>query len=274
MRTAFLASWVMGCVAPPPENTALGASSSALFRDFDQAPESLAATVEQLEADLAPIDPTVDWKDRQVRLPPIQPDDRSDVAGTASDPADQTTVGLPGRSSHAVAELVTTLVEQDQVCINADAVGCHRRDATTDTACFVDGTCEDLRTHNVMLVRGSGVKVWLDFEVDFRRVELSDGRTAVVGRSWMPEEATSEGGGSHWNDRLAIDVFIPDPDDDSRTIRWYGTWTAVDLPLWIGEDIYRQALAEGIEGGFVNPDRFLDGEECTADIPKTCDFPG
>lgn len=273
MRLVPLVAFTVGCVAVPPQSEVLGRVSAAMFRDYDADPDALALQVASIDDTLAGFDLTGRVKDRSFVLPPLSPTDRGSVGGPRHASGRQVTAGVAAVSSHPVDALATTFVETDQVCINADAVGCHRRTLEEGGDCFLDGGCDELRTGNDILVQGTGVRVWLDVNVDFRWVTLPDGRSAVVSRSWMPKEAISEGGRSTWEERLGLDVFVEDLADPGQTVRWYATWTVVNLPWWLGEELYRSALVDGIEAGFRNPDAWLDGEECGAKIPETCDFP-
>jgi hypothetical protein len=68
-----------------------------------------------------------------------------------------------------------------------------------------------------------------------------------------------------------VDLFIPDPDDDDRTRRWYGMWLGGDVK-GVGDNWTRKVLIDSLDEGFENPDAWLDGEECKIDSDE-CDFP-
>ncbi|MBW2253414.1 MAG: hypothetical protein JRI25_02305 [Deltaproteobacteria bacterium] len=260
-----------GCYRELPEHE-LGTQSRLLFRDFDLDQTALATTVDEMDSLLGELDLEAKPRDRAFNLPTLTEEYRTDVTvAPGIDVSEQFGVGIGAISSHGVDDNMDAQTQEDQVCINADAIICHRRDFLTDVDCFLDQTCDVLRTFNVIRNKTLITKFWIEVYVDFRWVELPDGRAAVASRTWMEDPFESDGGKSVWDQRFGVDLFIPDPDDDDRARRWYGMWLGGDVK-GVGDNWTRKVLVDSLDEGFENPDAWLDGEECKIDTDE-CEFP-
>lgn len=251
----------------------LGDEARQVFRDFDVDPAALPATVMRMDALLAELPLDGVQRKRSFLLPQLGPDFWEDdlTLPVGIESQEQLAMGIGGLSRHGIDANMTAQVQQDQVCINADAVKCHDRAPVTDVDCFLDGSCDVYRTRNAIRIQTMVAKFWLDVPVDFRWVELEDGRRAVVARTWLEESTESDMGKSEWRQRFGVDLFVEDPDDAGQTRRLYATWLGGGVG-GVGTRRTASVIYSGMDDGFINPDAWLDGDECGIDTSE-CAWP-
>lgn len=255
------------CVRDLPES-ALGDDARLVFRDFDADPDALPAVLESMDASLANLDLEVKERKRMFDLPALTAEFFPDVTVPDDiDPADQMRASLAGVSRHSLADNLATQTAQNQTCINADSVKCHERVAADGTVAsdFLDGTSDVYRTDNTLRIETAVLDVWLQAPVDLRTVTLPDGRPAAISRTWIEEPFLSDNGKHEWRQRFGVDVFIEDPDDDARTVRYYATWLGPSIgqiPGWFAEP----AIRRGLDDGFANPDDWVDDPTCEVEL--------
>jgi hypothetical protein len=185
-----------------------------------------------------------------------------------TDPADQVPVALFGQSVHDFDANRTLAGEPNQVCIESNSTKFYARTFTTDEACFVDGTCEFLRTTNEVRKENIIAKAWYDLFKDYRAFELEDGTRVVLSRSWIEEVFFGDGGGNSFSQTFTTEAWI---DDGDKTDRMYTMWAEINIGL--GDDIMEGQIRDGLDEGFFNADQFLsdDLSECGADRERAYD---
>lgn len=257
------------------DESVLGDEVRLLFRDFDDAPETLPATLGRIDV-LMDSDLTLDAKRKRPRsfeTEQLTAEFRGDLElPEIDDSLEQLGIGIAAMSRHDLQSNLEAQVQEDQVCINANAVKCHARIGITDVECFLDGSCDVYRTLNDIRLETTVVDFWLtDVPVDFRRVELEDGRSAAIARTWLPEVALSDRERSEWRQRFGVDVFVEDATDPTTTRRLYATWLGGNVN-GMGNRSTAQVIFNGMDQGFENPDDWLDGDECKIDT-SDCEWP-
>lgn len=260
-----------GCGTLPTGD--IGEESVLVFRDFDADPDALAGAIDRIDVLMDGLELEGKQRFRSFQLPRLESDDWDGLTlPTGIEAEQQLRFGTAALSRHSLEENLRAQVQEEQVCINADAVKCHRRIGQTDVDCFLDGSCDVYRTRNDIRIETVISKWWLtNLPVDYRRVELSDGRKALVARTWLEEKTLSDREKSEWTQRFGVDVFIEDPEDAGRTRRWYANWLAGDV-AGMGNNWTSRVLYRGVDDGFENPDSWLDGDECKIDT-SDCEWP-
>ena len=156
-----------GCVRDLPESE-LGEHALAIFRDFDNAPAELPASVEALDAALDGLDLEGSRRHRMFDLPELTSAEYAGLTVAAGiDTSDQMRASMVALSPHSLDELLAVLTEVNQSCINAGAVKCHERvpAAGSVAADFIAGTAEVFRSINT--IRIESVKdIWLQAPLD------------------------------------------------------------------------------------------------------------
>jgi len=269
----MLLALVMAC-APGLDLHPLGSSAVDVFRDFEEAPEALPAVLAAIDDELDGFDLTARRRKNQLALPELT----IEMLGGAEvpegiDTSSQIRVGLPALSEHSLDDNLLVQVEENQTCVNADAVKCHARRPVegSDVAAFLDGTDEIYRTTNTLRIQTLPVDFWIEVPVDFRWVTLDDGRRAVVSRTWMAETFDNDNGRHTWKQRFGVDVFIED-EDPGRTRRFYGTWVGPARDGIVGA-ITDNVVRRGLRDGFDRPEKWLasDDRGCRVELSECLD---
>ncbi|MBW2253294.1 MAG: hypothetical protein JRI25_01700 [Deltaproteobacteria bacterium] len=260
---ALILCGLVGCVRDLPGH-GLGDDARLVFRDFDDDPAALPGIVDRMDAALDALDLEGKQRDRMFDLPELTADFFSDVdVPTDIDTSAQMRASLAALSRQSLDDNLAAQAEENQTCINADSVKCHERLAADETnaADFLDATDDVYRTDNTIRIQTIVLDFWLQAPVDFRRVTLPDGRAAAVSRTWLTEGFNNDGGGREWRQRFGVDLFIEDPDDSTKTRRYYATWLGPSvggIPGWFAEP----AIRSGLDDGFTNPDDWVDDPTC------------
>lgn len=265
---------VSGCTPPPEVPADLGATAEAIFRTFDTEPDNLAFLIQAAEDQMAEFDLDGDLSGREFQLQPMFPkgDDETpelDITYPADeDPARQAPILVVGRSRHAFADSILPALEDNQVCIESDTTVTYRRTWLENEACFKDGSCDVARTTNeVRKELGLGAIIiaagWYDILKDLRRVELDDGRQAMVARGWTEKVWCGDNGNNRFAQTYTLEGWIEDGD---TTKRFYAGWIEIDIGL--NETQMKNLIAESFDEGFVFGDDWVDmdpGDYCPND---------
>jgi hypothetical protein len=255
---------ISACTPPVEAPEELGELLLFLYSNFEtDTGDELVAGAEQMEEYLLSIDLEAEVDDRAV-TPPILTDDYLGEAGKPSgaDPEKQVPVALSGQSANGIEDALTLIGDTNQVCIANDSYPHYEREWTTDIDCFVDGTCDAASCIASIRYESFIAKVWFQEHQEFRRFELDDGRTVVIEKSWSEEQYPSDNESSTWDQRFALNVWLPNSDD--KAMRHLSFWSSVTIP-GVGADVIASLTKDALEEGFVNEDNFLAGGDCGFD---------
>ena len=266
VRAAACVGLLGGCVRSLPESE-VGEHAVALFGLFEDGP-ALAERVAQLDEALDDVELDGRRRSRLFDLPRLSERELEGLTVPEGiDLADTMRAAMVAVSRHGLSENLRAQVEENQTCINAEAVACHERVSAdgADPADFLDGTVDVYRTVNTIRTETFVADFWVQAPVDFRRIELADGRLAVVGRTWLEEPFDSDNGRRTWTQRFGLDVYIEDPDGADRTRRVYATWAGPALG-GLSRQFGVPALRRGLSEGFERPDDWLDDPTCDVEL--------
>ncbi len=197
------------------------------------------------------------------------------VPGTSPD--DQIPRVVLGRSLRTYDENVTLAWELNQVCIESNTTMYYARTLTSDLACFQDASCDALRSTNEVRKENPLAKAWYDLYKDFRRVDLGDGREALISRSWADKVYQGDNGRTDFAQSYVAEAWIP---QEGQLLRVYASWFEINIGL--GDDAMAGLIIDGIAEGMENADAFLaiedrDAEDafdyCGADPEREYDRP-
>jgi hypothetical protein len=271
-RTVFVAIVLStGCKAPIEAPEEVDALSAYLMANWDTEDEEvLAAGVQNLDTFLAAADMTADLNDRTVTLSVLENENLGGlVQPEGIDPALQIPVAVWGLSAHEIDAHVELVSDPNQICIASDSTVYQGREFTSDLVCWESGECRRLETFNEVRTETALADVWLDMEGSFRRVLLEDGRDALLGRGYMPQQYIADNGSSSWDQRYTLDVWIP---TDGGTFRYYAMWSSVTLG-GVGDDVYANLVKSGVQEYYDNTDAWISGEECNNPRDREYDRP-
>jgi hypothetical protein len=254
------------CTPPVEAPEEFGDLTRFLFASFaSETDAELAAGVPGLESYLAEVELGEGPRDRAVTLPPLTSEFLEDLTRPPdTDPANQVPVGLASQSEHDLAAAVDLITDPNQVCIANNSYKYYRRDFSSDPACFRDGSCSSLAALAEIRYESFLANIWYDEHQRWRRVELDDGRTAIFQRAHTDRVFASDNEGATWDQRYALNVWLPQADDGSKTWRFLAFWSEANIPA-IGDDAYANLVADGIDEGYVNEEAFAAEEACDND---------
>ncbi len=241
------------------------ALSAFLFAHFDDTDTTgLQIGIRNLQTHLQSVDYTAPTVELAMDMSALQGDDLGTIVPPDGvDPAKQVSVALPWHSTHTVDAHLGPIVSANQICIESAATVWAERTFLTDAACFEDRSCEYLEVVNETRNETFLVKVWFDLHKTYRWVTVDDGQGAtfdvIIGRAWMKQKYLADGDTYSWDQMYMLDVFVPDPNDASKTYRWLPMWSSITLPA-LNDDAYKSLVRDGISEAYVYVDEFIDGD--------------
>ena len=248
-----------GCAVPQEAPTEIVDLSLFFFSDFDTAGEALMgdAFVNLEAAIAASADIDGERRDRQWELTPILEEHLGGAtAPEGEDPQNQVTMALAYRSAFPVADHETLILLPDQAPIDPSAPQYDRSFVVGDD-CFAGRGCERLEANNAITKSNLLLEVSYEAPKVWRHITLEDGRAAVAGRTWNPVKSVGEEGRNSIDQTYSIDLFLEDPEDPGRTIRFFTLWSAVTLSINASEDVVRSTMAYGSQNLLDRHDEFL-----------------
>ncbi len=264
MQLSILLLSLVACKTPVEAPADLGADTLFLFQHFDDDPEHLVAGTPVLEEWIMGLDPTASTIDRSVEPPILTEEHWGGVTGPAGqDAADQLPVAVAGFSRHPLDTHMAVVSETNHVCLESNTTVYYRRTFLEGDDCFPAEDCDTVRTVNEVYKDSVLAKVWYDIYKDYRLVTLDDGRDVLYARGWIEEQFMGDGGDTSWDQMYLLEAWIPNPDDDSQSLRFYALWSGVTLGL--PDDMYVSTAMNGMDEGFENGDDFFDGTLCDND---------
>jgi hypothetical protein len=164
-------------------------------------------------------------------------------------------VALARDSVFPLADHVSIAMRDDLSPMEPNSPNLYARTLTEGGECWVDRGCLFLRTDNDVLKENALMQVGYPLKKDYRWVDLGDDRWAVAARSWMPESATGEDGGTTLWQSFTFEVFIPR--DGDVTLRMMALWAETELSIDPGEDVVATTQLVGIDDIFKAHDEWL-----------------
>ncbi|HJN77256.1 MAG TPA: hypothetical protein QGF58_25245 [Myxococcota bacterium] len=253
----MLSLFLVGC-APTPVEAPREVTELAtwMFAEFDG---ELAPGVEELDTWLVDMPLDGDLEDRVIAMPVLS--ELGGISGpVGEDPADQLPVAVAGLSRHDIDTHFGLVAEDNLVCIESNTTTYYRREHLSDPDCL-GSDCDRVDTENEVHKESVIASVWFDLFKDHRALTLSDGRQAMVARSWIEQSYEADREGYSWDQFYTLEVWI---EEGSETRRFHTVWSAVHLGP-VGPDLYTTTVYKAIDEGFTNSDDFVDGELCGND---------
>jgi hypothetical protein len=260
-----------GCKSAVEAPETLDAALKSGFGDFEtEDVRVLQAAVEKLREEMAALDLTAEDQLARAFTPSfLQHDELGGLTPPPETlPEEQTPVALFGQSVHGFADNLALAGEPNHVCIESNSTKFFRRTFVSDEGCFLDGSCDVLRTTNEVRKENPIAKAWYDLFKDYRSFELEDGTKVMLSRSWIEEIFYGDGGGNNFAQTFTIEAWIENGD---KTDRLYAMWA--DINIGLPDDIMANQIRDGLNEGFFNADQFIAGDlsECDADRDRAYD---
>lgn len=243
-----------GCKRADPAPTELNDLARYLYRSFED-PEALASGLENLVTHMDTVDIHANnVANRSWQLASLQdPDVDGLTVPTERDIAECDAVGIAYASPHPIESHPAYMVLSDITPLSSSAVVYDRSFDVDDPDCFLDRTCEVIRTVNQVEYETTFFKVAYRWDKDFRWVEW-DGRLAIVGRGWLPESASGENGNNHIHQNYELDVYLQVGDEAHRFYGFYADAEYSGIP----DDMARSLSLSSGQSSLERADAWLD----------------
>ena len=266
----MLWSVLFACEAPQANPEFNDGAVLALLEFQAEDPVDLAYAVRAIEADIATYDLDGALLDRS-----FEPDrlTEADVATFENvpdrDPGLALPVAVTYASDNGVDDHVRVQQLADQTPIEPASPNTYDRTVLEGGDCWADRGCEFLITENPLVKENALMTVSYTLWKDLRWVDLGlpdpadvaegevavnegDPRWAIVGRSWISEEAEAEEGISILQS-YSLEVWVP---SDGQTLRMMSLWSESTSDF--GEDIVAGTTRSGIDGIFEAADDWIE----------------
>ncbi len=220
--------------------------------------DALAAPLLSLEAQIQSeleMDSEVS-ADRALALEPLAAEDVAGIPHPDRDPAAALPpVALARTSIFPLEAHVQIALRTDLSPMEPNSPEIYTRSFTDGEDCFATAECVFLRTENDVLKQNAIMEIRYPLFKDYRWVDLGDGRHAMAARSWMPESATGEDGGTTIWQSFTLEIFVPQADD--TTVRMMALWSETEFSISISEDAVESTSLVGIDDIFQAHDEWL-----------------
>jgi len=265
----------VACKKPsPPADPEFSDALVYTFRAFEEEPAVLAFAVRELEDQLySDLDVNSDDAvERSVIPEPLTEEDVADIEHPSRDPSDALAVALARSSSFNMTDHVKVQMMEDQTPIEPSSPDKYNRIILEGEDCFVDTSCEFLRTENPLIKDNFLMTIDYTLWKDFRWVdlglpdpsELEEGevaeaevsRWAVVARSWTTEPAVGESGNVTIYQSFTVEVWVPK--EDGGVLRMMSLWSEADLGIDLEDDYLLAVTRDGIDDIFVAADDWIE----------------
>jgi hypothetical protein len=228
LATIAVLALVSGCDRPEAPSE-LGDLALFFFDEAEVDALLLADGLDNMGAILAEFDFEGADGDRTFETPQLDPTGLSPIPeGVRWE--NQNPVGGAGRSVFPILTTVTTARLEDQRPVQSESSVRYDREFVTDVECFIARECETLEVVNHITKESPIATLPYDLPMTYRWIELEDGRLGYFIRGWMRERSKG-GDDAHWFDQnYHSELWVEDPDDSSRTLRWLNVWSSVTIP--------------------------------------------
>lgn len=164
-------------------------------------------------------------------------------------------VALARDSTFPLEDHVEIAMRDDLSPMEPNSPNLYARTITDGEDCFADRGCLFMRTTNDVLKENALMSVQYELLKDYRWVEMEDGSWAMAARSWMPESATGEDGGTTLWQSFTFEMFVPEGDG---TLRMMALWAETELSTPVDEDLIATTQLVGIDDIFKEHDEWLE----------------
>ncbi len=261
--------WI-ACQPPPEAPVEVGELGRYLFDRFDDDdPVALEVGLANLAELLRAEDFTIDIDDRAVSMPVLRPEDLGGLAlpdGTESD--DQVGIAGSAVSAFPLDDQLELILDPVQTCIESASTRWAGRTFEGDPSCFFSD-CDRLVTDNVVRRESLLARVWYDQPKVYRAFALEGEVDAIVGRAHIDRVYEGDGGSNAWRQLFQLDVFVR---DGQRTLRWFASWTEVDI-TGLGDDLFANLVVAGLDEALRFGDERLGGADSTCPHDRDAPMP-
>lgn len=265
MLSLVLAIGLGACNPPPEAPTELNELTRYLFREFEaEDPRVLEAGIANLEDFLLTLDlsPEIDIDERSFEIEDLQDEDVGSITRPDRPLENCLNLSVARASTRDVEDFAWMQTQVDQLPVEPTAEDYVREVVDpADPSCFVDGSCDVLRTRNDIRRVNFLMSVNLELWKDFRRVSVvrdgeDTGRQAMIGRSWVAESFPGDNGNTAILQSYTPDIWIDRGDGSS--LRYQGLFQESDVGGEVDDNIVLATLKGSIDDALAAGDEGLE----------------
>ncbi len=272
--TVLLLAVLPACAAPPTADPDFDDAAAFLFRDFEtEEPARLAFVMrafgEQIDSSLDLSSETT--ADRTTTPSPLTGADLADVDHPEGDPSLTLTIAVARQSLFPPEEHRFIQLLADHTAVEPNSPNVYDRTFLDGSeACWADQGCAVLRTMNSLVRENLVLEIPYGMGKAFRWIDLGlpdpstvpegepvvnpgEPEWALLGRSWVPEEATGVSGQNTLHQQYSVEVWLPWDGGSLRTISLYFEIRGSGLT----EELQLGTARTGIDDIFELADEFL-----------------
>ena len=279
MRAPFLLllSVTTGCAAPPAADPEFDDAAAFLFREFEaDEPARLAFVMRAFEAEIvASLDLSAESAiDRATTPSPLTPDDLVGLDRPDADPTLALTIAVARQSAFMPTAHQQIQLLEDHTAVEPNSPNVYDRTFLEGTErCWADQGCATLRTMNDLVRENLVLEIphqmgktlrWIDVDLPEPSsvpegepvVNPGTPRWGILGRSWVPEEATGLSGQNTLHQQYSMEVWIPRGEGALRTMSLWFELSGSGLT----DELQIGTARAGIDDIFELADAFLSAE--------------
>lgn len=248
---------LLACHHPVEAPAEMDALSSFLYTSWDdEDPEAMQQGVANLLAFAETVDVSGDLNGRSFVVNPFGREEIDAYVDHDNDPLETVGVGVLYLSPYPALTHMQHVRMADQTPVEPSSPSHYERVFTEgDPDCFVDGSCEILRSMNDVLRETMLYELAYDMDKMWRWVETDSGVDALCARSMNVDEAQS-GDNIRLLQGYSMDLLLP---KDGGSLRYQVTWQQSEIPGLDDEDM-QGAIASGVNDVFVLQDEYVAEE--------------
>lgn len=256
---AVLAALSVACQPPPKAPEEVSELTRFLFREWShEDPSVMQDGIDQLDRFLREeIDFKGDLNQRSMELGSIKREDLDAVDWPKDqDPAKTIGLAVMRESRWPVGDHARFQAQSEQLAAEPSASKYARRFVEPGTPeCFIAGDCAVLGSENDVTRKNFLMEVDIVLKKHFRWVELSDGRRAVVARSWVPRVFEAKGEG-RIAQSYAVDVWIEQ--EGGRTWRFQALYQHTEFGFDVDDSTQLTVVAGATDEAFEKGDKAIE----------------
>jgi len=252
MSSLLVLMAVVGCKSPLEAPSDLEELSRWMFEEWED-PDALAAGAANLLAYSDDVDFEADWEGRSYEGGALSAGVVDGLVSHNYHTEDTNSVMLFYASRYDATDHQNHIVMEDQLEVEPSSSELYNRSFIEgDAECFLDGSCDLVRSMNNVRRDNALYTIDYDMRKDWRWVEIEDVGTALCARSFNLESASANLI-DLWQG-YSVDIFLP---GDDGAIRFQSTWQELEMAGLDAEDVSK-TIVKGIDDGMAVQDEWLD----------------
>jgi len=240
-----------GCNKTVEAPTSLSDLSRFLFREFESEPEVVASGLANLRGLFGELGTETD----AYSLDPLTAEDMEGLDRPDRNLNDMVSLGVLKDSPWPVEDHPLYITLDSLVGLSTAAESYDRVFTNTDDpSCFLDRSCEYLRTENSVHRKNFFIDMTYFFYKDFRWVTEDTGEDAIISRSWMVDSHSGDSGKNNMWQMFEVEAWLS---NGAQTWRLYVGYQEGEY-AGVSDDVARGIVQNGIHSSLEAYDGYIE----------------